>query len=271
MSLNTKNQSPVTVGHIGYVDDVLTGRVNPSLAKLKFRADDFKYGFEVGSPQNIKSLGEALLVNGKCYATATDPDEDKEYLQTISGDEFYTTGFFVIPKDTKPTLRLQESFTKQNSMQEFYTSIYTKLQQPFAFAGFFEFAELCCTAIAKAPIYNEEIFANLDGYFPTPPVIKNNVRAFLVGVVADYTATKNDKLLNKLTTALYNNPLDKKDKLTTHAHAITFSQEIHSVSAITTNAVNSTVHVFEDQTLINNFNVEIFAINDVVDCGESAP
>jgi len=268
MNIIPTHAKPITVGHVGSIEDVLAGHINPSLIKQRLSAADFQYGFELASPEDALSLGESLLVNNRCFTTSTNP-QSVDYLQTITGDTFVTSGFFLIPKSEKPTFKIKETLTTPLTMSEYYNTVYHTVKQPFAFAGFFTLSQLHMTAIEKTPIYEEAIFEHTSAYFPHPPIIQSNVTVFLVGIVADYDDTKNNDLLNKLQVVLYQNPFDKTQTLTAHAHAITLNKNIDKVESIHPDMVEKTVHVLSDQTELSALNVEIFTIDGMTDLGQN--
>ena len=262
--LTPTHHEEITAGHIGTVADVIAGHVPGSLVHQKFRAADFKYGFELASPEDLTSLGEAVLVNNTCYATSTD-QQSTNYLKTISGASFVTSGIFLIPNEAKPTYLIKQTFEPSCLLNDFYDALFAHIKRPFAFAAIVEFETLHGTFVAKTPIHEENIFEHTASYYTCAPQTLSDVPTFLVGAVADYSDRKQASLLEKLEVVLYRNPFDKQHSLTAHAHGITLKQGVKHVAEITPTLVDETLHVFADQSRIKSVHGEIFTIGAMVD------
>ena len=254
----------ITAGHIGTVADVIAGHVPEELAKRKFSAVDYKYGFELASPEGMSSLGEAVLVNNFCYSTSTD-QLSTNYLKTISAQSFATSGIFLIPNDAKPTYLIKQTFESSCLLNDVYDALFAKIKQPFAFAAIIEFETLHGTFVAKAPIHDENIFEHKASYYPFAPQILVDVPAFLVGVVANYGDSRLASLLKKLEVVLYRNPFDKEHSNAAHAHGITLKQHVIRSDAIMPEIVDKTLHILADQSRIKSLHGEIFTIGDLKD------
>lgn len=252
------------VGHIGSVKDVIAGHVAPSLAKKYYQAADYQYGFELASPKGLNSLGEAVLVNGHCFTRSTDK-HSKHYLQTISGPTFLTSGLFVIPKGGQETYHLYKVFAIPLSLAVLYDKLYAIIEQPFVMAGFVEFTQLHCTAIAKPPIYDEPIFNYRQQYYPHLPQILRHQPTFIVGAVADFVHSKEKFLLQQMEVVLYHNPFETMQGLTTHTHGLTLKHRLEKTNEITPEQVKEVWHVLADTSLVSSVRAEIYVIGEVTD------
>lgn len=263
LQLTFLHKNPVAAGHIGTVSDVIAGRIQEDLRHRRYKASDFQYGFELASPESISSIGEAVIANGYCYTNSTE-QQSPQYYQTITGQDFVTSGVFLLPNNVRPNYVIEEDFSPPLKLNLFYGQLFKEIGQPFAFAGFFTFAELSMTAIAKPPITEENIFTNSKSYYPFASRLTQNEPAFLVGVVADYKNKNHEKVLKSLEVVLYNNPYDKQDSLTAHAHGITLKQAINEVKDINPDVVDKTVHVFAERSTIQRIKAELFVIGSMV-------
>lgn len=253
---------PITAGHIGSVADVIAGHVPRALANTRFFARDYQYGFELASPIDISSLGEAVIVNGYCFANMTN-QESSEYMKTISGQDFVTTCVFLVPLRARPSYRIDIDFAKPLSLGVFYERLYQQINHPFVFAAFISFRKLHAAAIAKAPVYGENIFDNKNGYYPFPEQYLDSREAFLIGAVADFHDHANPLLQKSLEVVLYNNPFDKKSALISHAHGITLDKPLKTVHEIIPDIVEDALHVFAEQSILTSIHGEIFVIDSI--------
>jgi hypothetical protein len=268
MNIISTNNPAIIAEHIGSVVDVIAGTIPNELANCQFKASNFKYGFELASPDDILSMGESVIVNNTCFATSTNP-KSANYLQTISGNQFVSSGLFIIPNSAKPTHLINQNLNVPLSLYDYYHKLFQSIKQPFAFAGFFKFSQLQTTTIAISPISNKNIFENKELYFPHPPQTEKDTYTFLVGAVANYKDESNSTLLNQLEVVLYNNPFDKTQNLTTHAHGITLNKIITNICEITPDIVNKTSHIITEKSFLNAIDVEIFAIESLKEYMES--
>ncbi|MCR9191297.1 MAG: hypothetical protein NXI01_01375 [Gammaproteobacteria bacterium] len=262
MKIIPTNAPPMTAEYIGSVEDVLAGRADPELIAQRFMAANCQYGFELASPKDAASLGEAVIVNNTCFATSTD-SQSADYMQTISGDTFLSTGCFMIPTGAKPNFKIKDACNTPVAMNDYYQRLYDTVKTPFAFAGFFTFSSLQMMVLGKAPIYEEPIFENQATYFPQRPATQTEVTAFLVGAVANYHDEAENDFLEKLKVVLYQNPFDTRQILTTHAHAVTLHTTIENVEAITPDVVDKTIHVLADQTQFTALDVDVFSMDNI--------
>ena len=259
LALKSTNKGPVIAAHIGTVRDVIAGVVPETLRKRYFHAHAYQYGFELASPEGIAGLGEAVLVNGMCYATSTDASSLR-YLKTVSGDAFMTSGIFLIPNGVQPSHRIEQTFDSAYGLNDVYDALFTEIGQPLAFALRFDFDLFYGTYIGKAPIFGENIFEKASSYYSQAPETLRHVSAFLVGAIADFRDTKNTALLQALDVVLYHNPFDSTENLTTHAHGVTLTQNITEVSEITPMLVDRVWHVLSGESRVTSVRGEVFAL-----------
>ena len=248
---------------IGSVADVIAGHVPKELQDKSFKAADYSYGFELASPVGLSSMGEAVIVNKQCYATATD-SAASDYKQVIAGPTFVTSGCLLIPHQAKPSH--QVVLTESSSPQELgqlYNDIYQQIQQPFAMVGFLEFAACHYTFVTKAPIRGENIFENQASYYNEPAKTKPDARVFIVGALTDFNAVKFAALNKKLTAVLYNNPNEASTALNAHAHALIIDKSVTTESAITPQTVEQVVHLYADKSIVKSAQLKIFTINNM--------
>ncbi|MFZ2960905.1 MAG: hypothetical protein WA705_28840 [Candidatus Ozemobacteraceae bacterium] len=253
------------VGYIGSVVDVMAAKLPDSLSNRKFLAAEFSSGFELASPRDKYSLGEALIVNGLCYATSSDKSSP-DYNHTISGREFVTGGMFVIPQGVEPSQKC--SFKADGpplSLMNFYSELYAAIRQPVIFVGIMECATFHGTAIGKPPINGEAIFDHKSEYFPNPEVRNTNVNALVMGVLTNFDDPELSEINKQLEVVLYKNPLDSDSTLSNHAHVLTLKQSVSKVEDIRPDLVERVLHLFADGTGIRSIQVDIYTIRDLTD------
>ncbi len=262
LDLKTIHPKPIKAGHIGTVSDVIAGVIPNAFIHQQFNASDFQFGFEMASPNGMLSLGESVLVNGYCYTCSTNINSPT-YLQTIAGKKFTTSGIFLIPLKAKPNQTLNQIIQPSVMLTEIYDALYTAIQRPFAFAGFFDFAPLHATAIAKPPIHQQNIFKHSKTYYPNPEQHLPKASTFMVGAMADYTNHNNEPLLKELEVVLYRNPFEQSHTITTHAHGMTLKKTITTPQDITPDVVDKTFHIFSNQSFVTHLNIAIFWIESM--------
>jgi hypothetical protein len=265
IKLIPKEDSPCTLGVIGSVNDVIAGVVDPMLAKRRFLAKDYRFGFEIGSPHSLQSLGEAILVNKLLFATST--DKNNNYLKTISGESFYTTGLFVVPHEAKPNYDLQPSNAPLGlNYYTFWRDIYQQIKKPVLFAALMRFKPLSATYIQAPPIQKENIFTHKDKYYGSqPPLAVQDCYSFIVGVLA-HLKQDDPEIVDKLKVVIYQNPFDLKDELTIHTHGIVLNNLVPNYAAITPHNVAQTVHLLNADTLIQEVIWgELYTVGDIQD------
>lgn len=263
--LIAKHSLPNTLGVIGSVNDVIEGIVDPMLAKRRYLAEDYRFGFEIGSPHSLQSMGEAVLANGTLFATST--DKNNNYLKTISGASFHTTGLMLVPHEAKPNYELKPVKRSAGlNYYSFWNDIYQKIQKPALFAALLRFKHLTATYIQAPPIHQENIFTHKEKYYGAQNQITLQDRyALVVGVFAQLKQD-NPALLDKLKVVIYQNPFDIKDELTIHTHAIVLHDFIPDYREIKPEHVAQTIHLINANTVIDEIVWgEVFSIGDIRD------
>ncbi len=253
MLVHATGQGPTIFQHIGTVENVIAAHLPPEVTSKRVSAADFYMGFELATPKELSSLGEAVLINGLCYTTSTD-SHAKDYNKTINGSEFIPGGIFLIPKGAKPSHRVE--INEKMPLLDFYNSLYRQVGQPLAFAGIFYFTKFHGTAIGKPPINGHNIFTHKQEYYPNPETRVENVYAFVIGALTDF---KGHPTVNEeLKTVLYKNPMDAGSELTQHAHTLLLKKRVTHITEILPNLVDQTLHLFAEGTELVSGSVEIF-------------
>ncbi len=253
--------APCQLSSIGSVEDVIAARVPKALENRQFDAKECQCGFELGSPLGIDSLGEAVIVNGRCYATNTKL-HSRDYYQTISGRYYYTTGMLLIPKKAMPSHRAYYN-GEAMPIQKLYQTIYSTLQQPFAISGFVHAENLNATAIALPPIDGRPIFDNKMDFYSMPNQQLSDTPLFIVSVSADFSHIANETLSQQLSAVLYHSPLDVQSSLVTHTHGVTLKGDVSSTKQISPELVEKTLHIYTEETRFNRCDLAIYTIDAI--------
>lgn len=252
-----KTQYGATVCQVyGSVQDVIAGRCAEDLTWLD--AGDYRYGFEVASPQGRESIGETVVVNGFCYSASTEADH---LGQTLSGQRFVSNGIFLVPKDAQPSHRF--SGDQSITMDDLVKKILEQAQAPCVYVAKVVFETLSATYVTKAPIHNENIFENKSTYYAKAPQQYHKVSAWIMGVVTDYNNPQLENANKPLEVVLYRNPFDSNGALSNHTHGVILSQDV-CVTDIQPAFVDQVVHIFNQDTIIASIREgEIYTIADV--------
>lgn len=259
LSIEKTGESPCIVKHIGSVQDVIQGKISRAITNKKIKASDFAFGFEVATPKEISSLGEAVVVNGQCYVTSTD-SSSSDYNKVIHGPEFVPGGLFIIPHGVKPThLANLPKGADPLFFDDFYQLLYQEISRPFACVGIFSFETFHGIAISKPPINGENIFSNKEKYYENPEIRQKKVNGYVMAVVAK----GEDQKKYKLDTVLYQNPLDEKSSLVHHAHALILNRPLEFIDDLTPDCVGQCLHLLNEGTKVNFLEAKIFTIQSV--------
>jgi len=271
-SLSPTGFGATRLGYIGSVMDVIAGKMSPELDGKVFNARDYLCGFLLASPRDKFSLGEAVIVNGNCYTTATDKTAP-DYNKTIHGSKFVTSSVFLIPPDAQPSYKLKlnsDSPALAVPIMDLYQKIYNVVKQPLAFFGMMEIANLSAIAIGKTPIDGLNIFEHQKEYYPNPAITTKNVSVFTIGVLTDYTQNEFADINRQLEVVLYRTTHpgntytaanNANTTITNHAHLLTLKHSLTNISAIVPEAVEQVLHLFPDGTIIANASLDIFTID----------
>ncbi|MDQ7825160.1 MAG: hypothetical protein RDV48_20325 [Candidatus Eremiobacteraeota bacterium] len=253
------------LGHIGSVADVIAARIPEALLSRKFRAADYHYGFELASPRDIYSLGEALMVNGICYANSTD-SSSPDYNRTISGPEFVTGGMFLVPHAVEPSHRVNyQAGDSPLALMDFFDALYGRLRHPAVFVGVAEFAEVHGTVIGKPPIDGKAIFEHKEDYYPFPEIRSNEVPAFIIGAFTDYREARFGEINAQLEVVLYKNPFDADTALSSHTHALTLKRRVEKIEETGPEKADRVLHLFTGGTAIRSVRADIYTVSGLDD------
>lgn len=241
-------------GHIGSVQDVIEAKIAPELLETRIQADAFLYGFELASPKGASSLGEAVIVDGLCYATSTD-ETSADYGKVISGPSLIPGGVFLLPHGSKPAYQVSHEGETMN-FDDLYEEILGETQGPFCFVGKIYFETLHAIFIGKPPIDGKNIFEHKEAYYQTPELHLEGVYGFVMAVVS-----KGESLAEKkLDTVLYRNPFDSPSNLVYHAHILVLSKKGEKVQP---ENVTHCLHLLNAGTTFSWCEVEVYPINTV--------
>lgn len=250
-----------TLYHVGKIGDILKSDVSASALQKAYHAKDFKYGFELATPaKDIASLGEAIIVGGYCYTNSSD-QHSKDYMHTLRGEAFKAAGIFIVPNDAEPSHLVDFKDTDVLSVLDFYSALYQKAAQPFAFAGLIEFSHLHANAICKAPINHHPIFENKSEFYNLPDLQTDKTSAFIMGVVADLNQAETLGL--DLSAVLYHNPFDKAVGLSHHAHVLTLKSKPSQITEVQPQDADRVLHLLAEGSSISAFHGEIYTIQTI--------
>lgn len=257
-SIQETGHGPAILGHIGSVEDVIVARLPKEMTDRRYDARDFRFGFELATPKNLSSIGEAMIANDFCYANSTD-ESSKDYGRTIYGHEFISGGVFLIPKKAEPSHKV--SIQKPISLIDFYNKLNGRLKRPSAFIGLFHFSDFHATAIGKPPVDGRNIFENKADYYPHPPIKKKNVWGFIMGAMTDFEGFED--INEQLKAVLYKNPMDAKSTLVHHAHVLTLKKKVDRFEDVVPSIVDQVLHLFIDGTVIDQGHAAIYTVGGV--------
>lgn len=260
ITIHPTGQKPSILGHIGTVEDVIAATLSPEMTSRRYHASEYKMGFELATPKNIESLGEAVLVNGYCFTNSTDRSS-KDYDKTIAGEEFTSGGIFLVPKQVNPTHQVQVAGPL--NMIDFYEELYSQIKHPLAFGGIFHLSDFYGTAIGKAPLDGLNIFEHKEIYYPNPTVRLKDRWGFVMGAMSDFVGYS--EINQQLKTVLYKNPNDTSSSLVHHAHIVLFKKKIERYEEIVPEVVDRTLHLSIDGTAILSGKVDIFLVAGLKD------
>jgi len=243
---------------IGCVNNVIEGVAPDKYRGKYFDCDHFLYGFEVAAINEINELGEATLVNGNCYVSATNKTEKC----LIYDKKFISTGLLLIPKSEKANCNVT-GVDLNIPLEQFILDLYKRLNKPFAFAGIAKFNCLSSTHMTKAPIYNENIFQNNEQYYSEGNKEATNVSVFIIGVVTNYNDTESKEVSEQLKVALYHNPYEDTNALSSHTHGVVLNEHLSNIDELSPENVEQSVHIFNKGSSISSIEAEIFLIKSV--------
>jgi len=257
-----------TLAYIGSVDNVIKGVVPDDLKNRRFLASKVQYGFELGSPQGIFNMGEAIVMNGLLYSSRTDTTRS-ERDPLMWGPEFVTSGIFLIPRNCERNLQVSYcSLERSLPLRSLYTQIHARAGRPFAIAGCAELSLLRSRSITYSPIEKENIFLNEEKYYTENEHNDPDMSIAFVGVVSDFESARESAINAKLRTVLYYNPYNKQGGgLVSHTHAATLTNPIVDIAGIQPHHVRDVIHIMDD-SLVRYFKADVFLIDDVAEYHE---
>jgi hypothetical protein len=256
------NDGAEILAYIGHVDNVINGIIPEALKNRRFLANDYQYGFELGSPQSIYNLGESIFLNGMLYASRTDVSRT-ERNALMWGPEFTTTGIFIIPDSASENLHLKYfSFSDAMTLAQIYAEIYRKIECPFAVVGCIELEKIHAKAITRPPINHENVFDHAREYFQEEDYIDDNVNIAVTGVVSDHNDESLEAINNKLSSVLYYNPFAKKEALLSHTHALLLNRAIVDIDEVHPRHAVEVFHLM-DESVVRYANLQIYRIADL--------
>ena len=231
--------------------------------EIWIKTTDYSFGLGNGAFDNIHGIGESIIINGVAYAKSTNHDSPN-YYQVVSGARCLTSWMFVLQKNPTPQFNMTHTHTGQHPLRlvDVYQIIHDRLKKPFVVTGVIHFSNLQGTAIAKAPIENENIFEHKDIYYPSTMDLAQ-VTGALVGVVADIPSITDPMLLEALKKVVYYNPLDATTgSLTTHEHVLLLKQPVTSMEAVVPDNASDVEHLFSQSTLLG-FNLNVYILENI--------
>lgn len=262
LQIEKLNDDSEVLAYIGHVDNVINGIIPESLNNRRFLASDYRYGFELGSPQSVYNLGESIFMNGMLYTSRTDVSRT-ERNALMWGPEFTTTGIFIIPKSAKENLHLKYfSFSKAKTLADIYAEIFNEVKGPFAIVGCVELAQIHAKAITRPPINHENVFKHAREYFQEEEYIDENINIAMTGVVSDYRDKTLDVLNKKLSSVLYHNPFAQEQALLSHTHALLLNRAIIEIDEVHPRHAVEVFHLM-DESVVRYANLQIFRIGDL--------
>lgn len=262
LQIEKLNDNCEVLAYIGHVDNVINGIIPEELKNRRFLAGDYRYGFELGSPQSVYNLGESIFLNGMLYTSRTDVSRT-ERNALMWGPEFTTTGIFIIPKTAQENLHLKYfSFTETKTLADIYTEIFNQVKAPFAVVGCIELAKIHAKAITRPPINHENVFEHAREYFQEEDYIDDNVSIAVTGVVSDYGDDSLSAINDKLTSVLYYNPFAQQQSLLSHTHALLLNRPIIDVDEVHPRHAVEVFHLM-DESLVRYANLQIYRIGDL--------
>jgi hypothetical protein len=262
LSIKKINPTGITAYYIGTIQDVIKGIVPEKLKERKFSAADFGCSFEIGSPLGFESLGEALCVNLKLFATST-CKKAKHYGQLISGGTFVTSGLFILPKNAEASFEVNIDSRMGIPIYDLYKFLYEKIKKPIAFTGFVTFNMFHANHIESPPNSGLDIFENQSVYYTKPHIMKDHEYGFIMGALTDYQNEQFSSLNKKLEAVLYKNPTEKDAELSFHSHVLTLDETVKKESDITQDNAKKVLHLFAENTAITKASLQVYIIDEM--------
>ncbi|NDD58899.1 MAG: hypothetical protein EBZ47_06585 [Chlamydiae bacterium] len=251
------------LGAIGNIQNILCGNFPDHLCLNYFQSKEYACGFGYGSPKDLDSIGESILVNGTCYTQSTDPDSEL-YNKLIHGQEFLTSNYFLVSQGSAPTFSAKGSDV-QLEIEALFKMLVNAIKTPIAISGLVTFETLRGSCMGKAPIHKKLIFENKSEYFPFSEIHKNKTCAFIMGVVSDPSESSWEIINKKLQTVTCKSPLEDTPSLLQHIHVLILDGPCKSEESISSSITAQCIHLALKGSVILNLNLNIFPIKDIKD------
>jgi hypothetical protein len=255
-SSGTGNERPgdrVLLYRTGSIEDVIRGVPPASLRPIALST--FRAGFEAGSPEDVESMGEFISFNGVGYFKST--NRGNGYYQMRCGTKVITNGALFIGTESDPTFCID--VTTPVTFEEFYRIVYELAGAPFCFTGAAVLRRYHATAVARAPIYGQNIFDHEDIYYSEPAVDDQEVPAAVMGCVARLDLIQDPMFSVGLRTVLYSNPMERDAGLDSHTHVLRLSEPVRHTEEIVPANATDVHHLFRD-SMISTGHFGVFTI-----------
>lgn len=207
---------------IGSAQNIINGYFPYIMEGTFYQTQDFDCGFGMESPIDKNSLGESILVNGRCFTQSTDQNSDL-YKKLIYGHEFLSSSYFMIPKNRCCSYVASLSQGQYN-LVDLYEEVYEKIRQPIAFSGLITFKQLEGISIGTPPIHNQQIVKAAGEYYPFPPVIGQDVYGFIIGMISNSQDYKFNQIHQKIQDAIYTKNQNKESLYRYHSHVLALKE-----------------------------------------------
>ncbi len=206
IELTISSQSKCQLPICGSVENVLAGIMPEDDKNHWIDASLYAYGFMMGSPHGVDSVGEMILIDGTCYVQST------KHHKLIFGKQFLSSAALLIPKDLDPPASCHYE-GHDLPLSSFYQWLYDQLGGPFALAGTLTCADFEGAAIEVPPVHGLPLLEHKETYYPNPPLRDSNITAQVVGIVATHEEAWPE--------VFYANPFENPHDISSHTHALT--------------------------------------------------
>ena len=257
---------PSTIEVVGDVNDVIRGIVPPGCATRRLRADAVRAGFIVGSPRDLESMGEMIMVNGHAFCCSTSAND---LHATLSGPAVYTTGACLIPKGAVPTRRIGP--LRDLSWSELCEAVARSSgggdgsgSRGVVFTGIVHFRVLRAVQISAPPIFGEAIFSNRERYYKVPPEERAVVRCFVMGAASARIGGGVEKFLYAGGTGIAGRDAAEEVDVTHHTHALELDAACGGEDEISPETALGVYHLSGD-AVVSEATIDVFDIGEVVE------
>lgn len=247
---------------IGSAQNIINGYFPHSMEGTFYQTQDFDCGFGMASPIDKNSLGESILVNGRCFTQSTDQNSDL-YKKLIYGHEFLSSSYFMIPKNRYPS-HVASLSQGQYKLVDLYQEVYEKIHQPIAFTGLITFKQLEGISIGTPPIHNQNIVKAPGQYYPFPAVVGQDAYGFITGMISNSQDYNFNQIHEKIQDAIYTKDQSKESLYSFHSHVLVLKEPCKKKEEITPSIVSHCLHVLDHKTIVSAVDLEIYIIQDLI-------